>query len=300
MVGFNAVVSLFALAAPLVAGHGIISNPLAEFTPNVMRTTYVTRIQANFPGKFDDSPQTNVANFNKAFKAQTQFKTLRDMLDPQGPDCGNTLTNGAKKAIPTNGMMTWQNPDTGEGFIPSHTGPCEVWIDNKRVFQNDDCATNFPAKPAANLPVDYSSCGANGCMLRFYWLALHEPMWQVYKNCVPLKGNGQQPTSAPKPTAKPVNPTPKPVNPTPKPVNPTTKPTTKPMSKPSGTVAVWGQCGGKDYNGATACVSGTRCEKQNDYYYQCRPASESTEIDDDEEVESDEDEDYSRRLLRRA
>ncbi|EQC24791.1 hypothetical protein SDRG_17319, partial [Saprolegnia diclina VS20] len=26
-----------------------------------------------------------------------------------------------------------------------------------------------------------------------------------------------------------------------------------------------------DYNGATACVSGTRCEKQNDYYYQCRP-----------------------------
>ncbi|EQC33678.1 hypothetical protein SDRG_08782 [Saprolegnia diclina VS20] len=191
--------TLLALAAPLISGHGIVSNPPAEFRSDVMRTKYVATIQANFPGKFDDSPQTNVANFNKAFKAQSQFKTLRDMLDPHGPDCGYTLTNVDKKAIPGNGQMTWKNPDTGEGFIPSHKGPCEVWIDNERVFQNDDCATNFPQSPEVNLPVDYSSCGANGCMLRFYWLALHEPMWQVYKNCVPLKGNGQGPAPGPAP-----------------------------------------------------------------------------------------------------
>ncbi|EQC24659.1 hypothetical protein SDRG_17448 [Saprolegnia diclina VS20] len=97
--------------------------------------------------------------------------------------------------------MTWQNPDTGEGFIPSHTGPCEVWLDNKRVFQNDDCATNFGDKPAAHLPVDYSSCAGDGCMLRFYWIALHQPEWQVYKNCVPLQGNGQNPGPAPQPNS---------------------------------------------------------------------------------------------------
>lgn len=36
-----------------------------------------------------------------------------------------------------------------------------------------------------------------------------------------------------------------------------------------GTVQRWGQCGGKGYTGATGCVSGTKCQKQNDYYSQC-------------------------------
>ncbi|EQC26776.1 hypothetical protein SDRG_15426 [Saprolegnia diclina VS20] len=178
---------------------------MAEFIPDVMRTTYVATIQAFLPGKFDDSPATNVANFNKAFAAQSQYKTLRDLLDLSGPDCGNTRTNVAPKPIPSDGMMTWQNPDTGEGFIPSHTGPCEIWLDNNRVFQNDNCATNFPTAPAARLPVDYTKCGPNGCMLRFYWLALHQPQWQVYKNCVPLQGNeqGSTPTVAPAPATTP-------------------------------------------------------------------------------------------------
>ncbi|KDO29254.1 hypothetical protein SPRG_19917 [Saprolegnia parasitica CBS 223.65] len=234
MVGFNTLLSLLSLALPLVSSHGIVSNPFAEFKANVMHTTYVAEIQAFLPGKFNGSPQNNAANFNKAFKAQSKYKTLRALLDQHGPDCGNTLTNVARKEIPSNGKMTFQNPDTGEGFILSHTGPCEVWLDNKRVFQNDDCATNFPAKPAANLPVDYSSCGAKGCMLRFYWIALHSPRWQVYKNCVPLLGYGQ-----------------------------------KPAKKP--TVPMWGQCGGRAYIGYTTCVSGTRCTRINDGYFQCRP-----------------------------
>ncbi|OQR85334.1 hypothetical protein ACHHYP_11930, partial [Achlya hypogyna] len=192
-----------AVALPLTTAHGIVSSPAAEFDASKMRTSYVDRIEAFFPGKFDDSPQVNVANFNAAFKAQSQFKTLRDMLDPHGPDCGYTLTNVAKKAIPSDGTLTWQNPDTGEGFIPSHTGPCEVWINDKRVFQNDDCATNFPQAPAAKLPVDYSSCTGDSCMLRFYWIALHQPQWQVYKNCVPLQGNGGQATAS---TAAPSSP----------------------------------------------------------------------------------------------
>lgn len=36
----------------------------------------------------------------------------------------------------------------------------------------------------------------------------------------------------------------------------------------TGTVALYGQCGGNGYSGATACASGT-CTKMNDYYSQC-------------------------------
>ena len=35
--------------------------------------------------------------------------------------------------------------------------------------------------------------------------------------------------------------------------------------------SVWGQCGGVGWSGATTCVSGSTCTKQNDYYYQCLP-----------------------------
>jgi cellulase len=37
----------------------------------------------------------------------------------------------------------------------------------------------------------------------------------------------------------------------------------------AGTVALYGQCGGQNYKGATQCATGAACEKQNDYYYQC-------------------------------
>ncbi|KAI5918488.1 glycosyl hydrolase family 61-domain-containing protein [Camillea tinctor] len=37
----------------------------------------------------------------------------------------------------------------------------------------------------------------------------------------------------------------------------------------SGTVALYGQCGGINYTGATQCASGSTCKVQNDYYSQC-------------------------------
>ena len=40
-------------------------------------------------------------------------------------------------------------------------------------------------------------------------------------------------------------------------------------SSAAGTVAKWGQCGGNEYTGPTACVSGTTCQKQNEWYSQC-------------------------------
>lgn len=37
----------------------------------------------------------------------------------------------------------------------------------------------------------------------------------------------------------------------------------------TGTVGKYGQCGGTGYVGPTACVAGTTCAKQNEYYAQC-------------------------------
>jgi cellulose 1,4-beta-cellobiosidase len=50
----------------------------------------------------------------------------------------------------------------------------------------------------------------------------------------------------------------------------TTPPTSSTAGpSPTGTVAQWGQCGGKDYKGPTGCASPYTCHKVNDYYSQC-------------------------------
>ncbi|RGP58981.1 endoglucanase type f [Fusarium sporotrichioides] len=39
--------------------------------------------------------------------------------------------------------------------------------------------------------------------------------------------------------------------------------------------AIWGQCGGSGWNGPTTCQSGLKCEKINDFYFQCIPGSDN-------------------------
>ena len=57
----------------------------------------------------------------------------------------------------------------------------------------------------------------------------------------------------------------------------TTKTTSTPAATTTGgsspgTIPLYGQCGGNGWTGATTCVSGAKCSKQNDYYAQCVPA----------------------------
>ncbi|RPB15520.1 hypothetical protein P167DRAFT_533305 [Morchella conica CCBAS932] len=42
------------------------------------------------------------------------------------------------------------------------------------------------------------------------------------------------------------------------------------------TVALWGQCGGSGYTGATTCASGSTCVAQNEWYSQCITSTTST------------------------
>ena len=45
--------------------------------------------------------------------------------------------------------------------------------------------------------------------------------------------------------------------------------TTSSAPATSATAAHWGQCGGQGWTGPTVCVTGTTCQKQNDWYSQC-------------------------------
>ncbi|KAG8697664.1 hypothetical protein FRC09_007720 [Ceratobasidium sp. 395] len=52
----------------------------------------------------------------------------------------------------------------------------------------------------------------------------------------------------------------------------TTPTTTSSTAPPAGTgtpVQKYGQCGGNGWTGSTLCVTGTTCNKINDYYFQC-------------------------------
>ncbi|RPA93359.1 hypothetical protein L873DRAFT_1705648 [Choiromyces venosus 120613-1] len=80
------------------------------------------------------------------------------------------------------------------------------------------------------------------------------------------------PTTTPAATSAPAAPT---TSAAPAPVKTSSKPAsaapsaTKRANGCSGTVAKYYQCGGKMHTGGTACVSGTTCTFQNDYYSQC-------------------------------
>lgn len=177
------------IVAQCVHAHGYLSQPQAQFYDNTKKTSYEMTIDErsdnSFRGlKWNDSPDNNLKTFTPAFN-RSRFTSLKDMFDKSGVTCGNSRTDVAP--LDANGMtsMKWQNDEYREGFVNSHSGPCEAWINNTRVFQNDDCRSAYPSYPAT-IPIDYSSCGS-GCIFEFYWLALHEPAWQAYKQCVRLK-----------------------------------------------------------------------------------------------------------------
>ncbi|KAG2777424.1 hypothetical protein PC129_g13840 [Phytophthora cactorum] len=206
------IVATFAVAllASQVSAHGYLSQPAAYF-PNGIDTSYngilTESCDAAFAGlKWNDSPEGNTAMFTKSFP-NSQFKTLKAMMDTVASDCGKTSLTGSPVDVSSLSSMTWQNDQEQKGFIDSHHGPCEAWIDDTRVFHSDDCRADFTAYPA-EIPIDFSSCSGD-CTFTFYWLALHEPNWQVYKQCALItngSGGGAQ-TETTKAPASPDTPT---------------------------------------------------------------------------------------------
>jgi hypothetical protein len=135
---------------------------------------------------FDWNYDQNQAAYQKAFESQTKYKTLRDLVYdkfvPNGAstkECGFSAMTGTPQNLPT-------YVEYATGFSESHWGPCEVWCDNTRVFVDPNCRISYPTRPA-KLPYDKAKCiGAK--RLQTFWLALHEPKWQVYTACATLNG----------------------------------------------------------------------------------------------------------------
>ncbi|CAI5725078.1 unnamed protein product [Hyaloperonospora brassicae] len=196
----TAVVAISTLVFDSTHAHGYMSKPAAQFidaaTSTVYAKTITAAVNAAFGGlKWDGSPEGNTATFKSSF-AQTGYKSLRDMLDQQVPSCANTRTDGPPVDVSGLTVMNWQNDKEHKGFIDSHHGPCEVWIDDTMVDRQDDCVATYGTGFPASVNVDFSRC-SGVCTLRFYWLALHEPNWQIYKQCAPIINNSGAQTQTP-------------------------------------------------------------------------------------------------------
>ncbi|KAL4108331.1 hypothetical protein PRIC1_000049 [Phytophthora ramorum] len=187
----SSMLAIASLAAG-VHGHGYISQPKATYEPNTIYTTYNKLTTASINSGFDGghynwSPTQNAQAFIDHWNA-TGYKSLRDMLDPIAPGYGHSLETADPVDVSGYKEMWWQNDEYKEGFIASHEGPCEAWVDDVQIFHHDNCAAQFKTYPA-KVPADFSSCKGD-CLFVFYWLALHEPNWQIYKQCVPITNSG--------------------------------------------------------------------------------------------------------------
>ncbi|KAF6802558.1 cellulose-binding family II protein [Colletotrichum sojae] len=116
----------------------------------------------------------------------------------------------------------------------------------------------------------------DGWMLRNWWYELsRERGWQSGTSS---SGSGSAAAPAPAATSKapvqaaeeeapveeaPVEEAPAPAAPTPAPAAPATG---------GATASAWGQCGGAGWTGPTACASGFKCVKANEWYSQCSMA----------------------------
>jgi len=89
---------------------------------------------------------------------------------------------------------------------------------------------------------------------------------EEFWNCADIAvqaGGGQQPPVAPSPASSP-SPTPATQAP-----SPATQAPATPAPPAGGCSALWIQCGGSTWTGATCCQAGSHCSRQSEYYSQC-------------------------------
>ncbi|KAF0693826.1 Aste57867_15246 [Aphanomyces stellatus] len=221
-------VILFLSAPLLVDGHGALLDPIPTWiNPTSDTSTFCGEIYGPtvLPGdSYNTSPNANTRSFTKHFQAST-YKTLKELIVANPSTCGQcgiTSSSGTPQKLNADGTIHWDHD--GQGFLNTHEGPCEVWCDNTRVFQNDDCALNVPN---GLMKIDAAKCqGAK--QLVVYWLALHVSQWQIYLNCVTLADSA---SATPPVSTSPSPATSTPPSATPYPIAPATTP--PPMVTPS-------------------------------------------------------------------
>ncbi|KAG6577873.1 Mucin-like protein 2 [Phytophthora cinnamomi] len=184
---------LMAASIPTTDAHGYILVPASQFKGGE-NSAWLVQIDPVWESEdWYGNTAKSVEVFN-SLKAEHNYKDLKTLLDDTslyGPDCGWTNPNGTPQPIPTDGKAVFSR-----GLI--HTGPCEIWLDSKKVMASDDCYSEYGhsnVNVKTEFPVDYSSCKNGGCkMMRFYWLGFQalekKTVWQTYKDCIPLQSSG--------------------------------------------------------------------------------------------------------------
>ncbi|KAG3081734.1 hypothetical protein PI124_g8065 [Phytophthora idaei] len=195
MVSTTSILALTAAVATTVEyvqAHGYIAKPAPSWKDKETND-WVVEIEPQWKGGWDQSKgDEGLLSTFKELSAANNYKDVRSLMDGNpvyGEDCGFTDPKGTPVDPPTDGTATFSR-----GIV--HAGPCEIWLDDKMVLQNDDCQSAYGDGTKATIavfkPVDYSSCASGGCLFRFYWLALQrldgKAVWQAYKNCIPLTG----------------------------------------------------------------------------------------------------------------
>ncbi|GAB9474041.1 hypothetical protein Gpo141_00011183 [Globisporangium polare] len=174
-----------------VNAHGYVSVPKAQYKLPANYTNFDFLLEAKDAGvalwvdkKWNSTPEKNTQQFAELFRNQTTYKTLKDFADTFVKDCANTRLDVPAVDVSALKELKFQNDEKQMGIVDTHHGPCEIWIDKTRMFQTDDCRDYTAAYPAV-FPVNYSVCKGE-CTITFYLVAVHEPKWQIYKQCVPI------------------------------------------------------------------------------------------------------------------
>ncbi|OWY92532.1 hypothetical protein PHMEG_00038425, partial [Phytophthora megakarya] len=186
-------VTAIATSVEYAQAHGYVEIPEAEFKKK-KTSEWIVQVDPQWKGDWNNAKgDEGLVALYKELKKSNNAKDIRTLLDSDtklyGADCGYTNPDAKPKDPPKDGTAKFSR---GIG----HAGPCEIWLDDKMVLQNDDCQGAFGDGTVEFTsifkPIDYSSCAAGGCMMRFYWMALQrldgKTMWQIYKNCIPLSG----------------------------------------------------------------------------------------------------------------
>lgn len=190
-----------------VSAHGNIVDPAAVWTQGYPMNGYISEVSNELWGPVDNSlygygPEGSVKYYAAKFP-NSKWKTLGELIlanqkmyaDTIDKKCGYTILDEAKRAtMPASGEITFS------GF--SHPGPCELWCDDNKLASANDCSVTYKS---GKVPFDAAKCaGAN--KLTVYWIGVQGTPWQVYTNCVYLKG-GKAGSAATTPNVTTIAPT---------------------------------------------------------------------------------------------
>jgi hypothetical protein len=176
---------LLAAVPSAVLAHGNIMEPAAAWQKGYPDTGFSSTVSSTLWGPIDGRTYgyggEGALKYFDANFPKSEYKSLKALImgtqkvEAGTAECGFTIKDEAKRA-------TLPSTIVHSSFF--HPGPCEVWCDNTKLAYALDCQTAYKT---SKIPIDTSKC-AGADRLTLYWLAVHGSPWQVYIDCVYLKG----------------------------------------------------------------------------------------------------------------